>query len=572
MILKLLNHPDSLHSLGFTGIFNKVSPKNLLNFMIIFMTFVTLFLSMKLTELQAQNLIIDQISQTVEVKRENLDQAKKEALAKGKRKLVENAMARFLDADSMVILKKVLEKHILEDTDSLIDSIRVIEEETSEDRSEFEINLEGRIFRSRLLMALRPLGLMARSKSSPPQKVRLVYETDMQLRNMREMKLFRTELQKRLNPYWINIGSLVKWERSLDPKSLGAYFRENKNFDAEQSKSKRDPKNLAVNQVPLVISLRLIPDSGNLSSDQGKAAIMMQLWDAMNPVGLAKVKMSIDYSSGTPEKLIAEVLDQLMLVWHPVLRKIPNTQKKGQEVKIKIAGLKNPLREQRLVKQVFNNHPDWNNPVLYSFKQDASVYRAKYSGKKKNTTQDLIKRLGSSFQENSIRWEDSETLLIDVQWIERTGFLEAYAPKREVQEYLMLDDPISRSAPEPELSVPVQNINSLYILPSNSVVYDQIKNRGDSTTFRLEPLKPSQVLEFRWFRIGKTHLRPIISLLNDEQEIVQRYRLSKIRRFSFNYTVPSGSNMLYLRISDETGVIEGIGGSFQFFHYLLERG
>ena len=327
MILKLLNHPDSLHSLGFTGIFNKVSPKNLLNFMIIFMTFVTLFLSLKLTALQAQNLIIDQISQTVEVKRENLDQAKKEALGKGKRRLVENAMARFLDADSMVILKKVLEKHILEDTDSLIDSIRVIEEETSEDRSEFKINLEGRIFRSRLLMALRPLGLMTRSKSSPPQKVRLVYETDMQLRNSKEMKLFRTELQKRLNPYWINIGSLVKWERSLDPKSLGAYFRESKNLDAEQSKSKKDPKNLAVNQVPLVISLRLIPDSGNLSSDQGKAAIMMQLWDAMNPVGLAKVKMSIDYSSGTPEKLIAEVLDHLMLVWHPVLRKIPNTQK-----------------------------------------------------------------------------------------------------------------------------------------------------------------------------------------------------------------------------------------------------
>ena len=61
---------------------------------------------------QAQNLIIDQISQSVEVKRENLDQAKKEALAKGKRRLVKNAMARFLDDDSMVILKNVFEQHI----------------------------------------------------------------------------------------------------------------------------------------------------------------------------------------------------------------------------------------------------------------------------------------------------------------------------------------------------------------------------------------------------------------------------------------------------------------------------
>ena len=92
---------------------------------------------------QAQNLIIDQISQSVEVKRENLDQAKKEALAKGKRRLVENAMTRFLDDDSMVILKNVFEQHILKDTDRLIDSIRVIEEETSEDHKEFKIVLEG---------------------------------------------------------------------------------------------------------------------------------------------------------------------------------------------------------------------------------------------------------------------------------------------------------------------------------------------------------------------------------------------------------------------------------------------
>ncbi|MEC8684938.1 MAG: hypothetical protein VXX76_03640, partial [SAR324 cluster bacterium] len=164
---------------------------------------------------QAQNLIIDQISQSVEVKRENLDQAKKEALAKGKRRLVENAMARFLDDDSMVILKNVFEQHILKDTDRLIDSIRVIEEETSEDRKEFKIVLEGRIFRSRLMMALRPLGLMHQSKRFPPRKARLIYVTDLQFSTASEINFFRSELQKRLKPYWIEIGSLVKWERSL---------------------------------------------------------------------------------------------------------------------------------------------------------------------------------------------------------------------------------------------------------------------------------------------------------------------------------------------------------------------
>ena len=65
-------------------------------------------------------------------------------------------------------LKKVFEQHILKDTDRLIDSIRVIEEETSEGHKEFKIVLEGRIFRSRLMMALRPLGLMHQSKRFLP--------------------------------------------------------------------------------------------------------------------------------------------------------------------------------------------------------------------------------------------------------------------------------------------------------------------------------------------------------------------------------------------------------------------
>ena len=136
----------------------------------------------------------------------------------------------------------------------------------------------------------------------------------------------------------------------------------------------------------------------------------------------------------------------------------------------------------------------------------------------------------------------------------------------------MLDDEISRSAPQPELSVPLRKSTSTYVLPQRSVVYDHIKNRGDSTTFRLETLKSSEVLEFQWFRIGKTNLRPIISLLDEKLEVVKSYRLSNIRRFSFNYKVPDGTDTLYLRISDETGFIEGIGGSFQFFHYLLKSG
>ena len=172
---------------------------------------------------------------------------------------------------------------------------------------------------------------------------------------------------------------------------------------------------------------------------------------------------------------------------------------------------------------------------------------------------------------NTLRWEDTETLLIDVKWIEKPALLEKYQPVSEVEEFFKQEDNFSVTAPEPELMVPLQNFKTKYHLPVKKVVYDQIRNRGDSTTFHMDSLMESQIMKFRWFRIGKTNLWPIISILDPNHKLVERHRLRGIKRFSFSYKVPVGESVFYLRISDENGAIEGVGGSFQFFHYLLEN-
>ena len=88
-----------------------------------------------------------------------------------------------------------------------------------------------------------------------------------------------------MKPYWIEIGSLVKWERSFDPQSIGGYFKEQS--EDKKTETKKNSNNQTIHQVPLVISLKLTPVSENLSADQGNASILLQLCDAINAVGLA---------------------------------------------------------------------------------------------------------------------------------------------------------------------------------------------------------------------------------------------------------------------------------------------
>ena len=117
---------------------------------------LTLFLALPL---MGQSLLMERADSTVVITSDNLVRAKADALKDAKGQVVMQAVARYLDYNSMDSLKPLLKKQFFENPDDFIESIRVISEGNTEDLSEFTINIETRIFQSRIISAFRKLGL-----------------------------------------------------------------------------------------------------------------------------------------------------------------------------------------------------------------------------------------------------------------------------------------------------------------------------------------------------------------------------------------------------------------------------
>ena len=93
-----------------------------------------------------QSLLVERAESTVIINRDNLVRAKADALMESKGRAIMQAVARYLDYNSMVSLDPLLQSHFFENPDDYIESIRVISERNTLDLSEFTINIETRIF------------------------------------------------------------------------------------------------------------------------------------------------------------------------------------------------------------------------------------------------------------------------------------------------------------------------------------------------------------------------------------------------------------------------------------------
>ena len=102
--------------------------------------------------LTGQSLFIEEAESTVVIQRDNLVRAKAEALKDAKAQVILQAVGRFLDFNSTVSLKPLLQQHFLKQPDFFIESIRVISEGNTSDLTEFTLKIETQIFRSRLLL------------------------------------------------------------------------------------------------------------------------------------------------------------------------------------------------------------------------------------------------------------------------------------------------------------------------------------------------------------------------------------------------------------------------------------
>ena len=522
------------------------------------------------TPLMGQSLIVERAISTVAIQQDNLVRAKAEALKDAKGQAILQAVARFLDLDSTISLKHLLIKHFFEQPDIYIESIRVISEGNTLELTEFTLNIETRIFHSRLLAAFRELGLPTKHERIPFRDVLLIYDADRALRHKRALNLFFEQLQAKLKPYRIRAKLILTGNKKL-PIEAGLPAR--LALLPRKITEKSDGTTLAL----VELKLRLTPQPQK--SPKGKLEAQLIFWsqkadfsDPSNNTTTATTELS--YKAWRAEKVIPAMLDGLLLQWTPVMQKIlAVNQGSGAQVKLKFKGLPGPIEEQWLIKTFFLNNPRWKRLNLDTISSNFVTYKALYLGKHENILREFSSPKDKTFRILFVNWEDNY-LVVHVEWNEVPALLEQFYATLDVIEFFE-DDSEEKNVLMPELQVPLRTFKQTYRLPLARIVYDNIRHRGDSTMFRIKvPKEPytdevNKVVNLTWRRLGPTHLSPKLTLFDQNRKRIKSHLLRSRKHFSFKYKIPFGKEIFYLRISDEVGFLKGVSGSFQSFQYVL---
>ena len=539
------------------------SSSNTLKFLITF-----LLCGLFSTPLLGQSLFIEEAESTVVIQRDNLVRAKAEALKDAKAQVILQAVGRFLDFNSTVSLKPLLRKHFLEQPDFFIESIRVIGEENTSDLTEFTLKIETQIYRSRLLSAFRKLGLPTQEEKISSRDVFLLYDADKALRQPKVSDKFLSQLQTKLSPYRIRTKVIIIENRDL-ALSEGLLAR----LELLPNKTTENSEGTAL--AILELKLRLSPQPEQ--SQQGKLRAQLIFWSQKADIpessrSATRASAKLSYSSWQVEKIIPLILDNLLLEWTTVIRKtLEMNQGLGEQLKLKFKGIPGPIEEQLLIKTLFQNNPRWGKLSLDTISSNYLTYQALFLGNQGTILREFSAPSEAPFRITSVYWENT-FLVVELKWNEIPATLEAFL-NTPLENGLAESDSTEEELPQPNLQVPLRTLKQTYSLPLTNSVYDQIRHRGDSTLFRIEsPIdneKAKKVISLSWTRLGKTNLRPKLTLFDQNRKRIKSYRLNKKKKFVFKFQLPEGSHAFYLRISDEVGFLEDVTGSYQSFRYVL---
>ena len=530
-----------------------------------FLVLLTLLLALPL---MGQSLLVERVESTAVINRDNLVRAKAEALKDAKGKAIMEAVARYLSYNSMVSLDSLLRNKFFNNPDDYIESIRVISERNTEDLSEFTINIETRIFQSRIISAFRKLGIPSLDERVPFRDFYLIYNSENEFRQNEYFTKILEQLDTRLKPYRIRTKTILVKKKFL-PLKAGIQARINLLKSNQQEQ-------IYKNSLPL-LELKSSKIADGNDPQQHKLKTELILWSpetnlTNSPTIIASAIDLMPYSSEQIDSIIPQLFDTLVLNWTPVIKKaLTFNAGRGIKVKIKFIGLNGPHEEQLLLKTLFQNNPRWKNLRLETISSSFVTYSSLYLEDKDKMLKEFVLPQDSQFQISKIKWENNH-LEVNVTWHELIASLEPYTldDANDVGE-----ENEENNLPIPEFKVPLSTFKQTYSLPLTSTVYDNIRHRGDSSLFMIiadkknESYEEKNLIKITWNRLGPTHLQPKLTIYDRNRKRVKGYLLKRKKYFSFQYFLPEGNDAFYLKISDEIGFLEGVAGSYQSFRYFL---
>ncbi len=540
----------------------------MLKFYKLIILILVIFLSTKVSF--GQRLILEKAESIVLVQLNNLVKAKKDALKDAKTKVILQAVSRFLNYESMVALEPILEKYFLENPDIFIDSIRVTKEGNTADLSEFYIQIETQIIKSRIFSTFNKLGIPRVNEKKPIREVFLIYNANSEMRQKKASSIFLKNLQFRLIPYRIKI-KVVDIKNIFLPIEAGLNARLKLLPDKFLVDSNRN--NLALLELKILLSPK------TKTSENGNLKVQLIFWSKNQKINssdetLINVKNIHAFSIWDKKKIIPEILDGLSLKWAPVILKTMALNKENaKNITLKFVGINSPIEEQIIYKVMFQNNPNWKEIYLDKISMNYVTYKGIFLGNKNTIFRNLNISQDFQFRVKNSYWENNN-FIITISWKDTYAKLESYDNSLK-DSNLIEQHSLDEEKIFPILQVPKSTFKETYLLPFASPVIDNIRHRGDSTLYKIDFSKNKKsnegkkFLKIIWHRIGPSNLSPKITLLDKKKQRIKSFLLGRKKDFIFKHEFSKNKKTFFLRVSDEIGFLEDVAGSYQSFRYIL---
>ena len=502
---------------------------------------------------QAQALLVQEGTATVSIPRENLALAEKNAIKVAQQNILKALLPQIISQETLRQAESVIQQRVLKTPERFIESTRIVSTSRSEDFTEFTIVLEAHIFKPKLVAFLQNLNLA--TQSAPLQPLIMLFDPDDSLMQSTQKNELLLVLNRFLKPYKIQVQKTMalppRWIRSLQnsPKA---------SLPPDIAKQARSTAFLFVNFRP-----DKLPTSEKKSATS--ARLQLRAYRAYQGRYLGETQVSQTFSTWSPQSSVDALFQKASAKWNPMISAmIRSNQQRGSSLQIKLTGLPSPQQEQDFVRRVFQSNPQWKQVQPYRLTAKSAIYQGFYSGSKSSIVPWLKKQNLPDYKILSAQWK-ARQLNLKLQWVEPMTNLTDYVPRPNVNRLIR-----KYNLPTPTQQVPLKRLKTTYALPTNTPVYDYLRNRGDSTLFKINLQNSSKPVVGNWYRIERTNLSPTLSVYDAQKNLVARYAPQKNGKIKFNYQPSQGESFFYVKISDQVGHTTGESGSYLFVHYLIK--
>ena len=506
---------------------------------------------------------------------DNFSQARSKAITNGQHYLLLTMMKKMVGKRWVDFYKKEILRRILKRKNRYIQSLVVDKENSSPDRTKYQVVLSVRIDRGQLTKDLRRFPL-------PLKKDKLASLTVFYPRSDPVLSSYqiRSQMLKNLRYQLFHLRYKLKKSVALDPEdaaTLTGAGSQTQDIKSVLAGHKTD--------AALVLFFETLPPPETEDPDApgGKGrGILYRMRDGVllgrlefdaprlrfKPPGRnSRQRRTVLYAWGIPFIKMMEPLN---------IRPMGPDLAQKSPLKMKVTGLVSVEDQDAFERAFFQPESAFARMRLVGMSSRSVRYAGPYGENRAKLRRRLRGKRVGDFVVRSVNW-DEEVLEIEVvrRWKPRPLKMRYFPARSRTIDVQGVIEKYIKKTPKPDLDDPkfAEREDNAWqsranIIPLNATFYGFLDSRSDRDMFVADGLKPGEVVTLFWERISRTLLTPAIRIYDGEGELVKTYYPRLV--FRQTYQLPPGQRRFFVEISDRFGPIPVDTGGYLKFHYLFK--